>query len=165
MDQLLNDFSPGLFFMQAIILLILILLMGKFAWKPIMNALNEREEGIKNALDEAENAKKEMQSLKENNEALLKEARSERDAMLKEARELKDKIVADAKQEADEQANTLINNAKEAIETEKAALAEIKNEVALMSIQIAEKIINKELSSDKQQLDYVNELIADVKLK
>ena len=97
---------------------------------------------------------------------MLKEARSERDAMLKEARELKDKIVADAKQEADEQANTLINNAKEAIETEKkAALAEIKNEVALMSIQIAEKIINKELSSDKQQLDYVNELIADVKLK
>ena len=97
MDQLINDFSPGLFAMQALILVILLVLLFKFAWKPIMAALTEREEGIQNALDQAENARKEMQNLQADNERLLKEARAERDAMMKEAREIKDKIIADEK--------------------------------------------------------------------
>src|SRR5690606_33597604 len=100
MDQLLNDFSPGLFIMQTVILIVLIFLMVRFAWKPILNSLNEREEGIQGALDAAEKAKLEMQNLQADNEKLLQEARSEREAMMKEAREIKAKMITDAKEEA-----------------------------------------------------------------
>lgn len=91
METLLNDFSPGLFIVSTILLIALILLMVKFAWKPILDALQEREEGIQNALDSAAQAKKDMESLTANNDQLLKDARAEREAMLKEARELKEK--------------------------------------------------------------------------
>ena len=97
METLLNDFSPGLFLVSSILLIALILLMVKFAWKPILDALQEREEGIQNALDSAAQAKKDMESLTANNDQLLKDARAEREAMLKEARELKEKMIADAK--------------------------------------------------------------------
>ena len=100
MDKLINDFSFGLFIWQIVIFVGLILLLKKFAWKPILDAVNEREEGIKNALESAENAKKEMQDLQADNQRILQEARLERDSMLKEAREMKEKIVADAKNEA-----------------------------------------------------------------
>ncbi len=165
MDQLLNDFSPGLFFMQAVILLILIVLMVKFAWKPIMNALTEREEGIQSALDAAEAAKKEMQNLQADNDRLLKEARAERDSMLKEAREIKDKIVADAKQEASEEASKLIENAKVTIEQEKqAALAHVKKQVAELSIGIAQTIVKKELASQDNQIELVEGMLEEVTL-
>ncbi len=98
MDKLLNDFSPGLFVVSTILLLALIALMVKFAWKPIMAALTEREEGIQNALDQAENARKEMQNLHADNERLLKEARAERDGMMKEAREKAATIMKGVKQ-------------------------------------------------------------------
>ena len=100
METLLNDFSPGLFMMQTVLLIVLILLMVKFAWKPILNSLNEREEGIQGALDAAEKAKLEMANLQADNERLLQEARTEREAMLKEAREIKTKMISDAKEEA-----------------------------------------------------------------
>ena len=130
MDKLLNDFSPGLFLVQTVLLLLLIFLMVKFAWKPILNSLNEREEGIQGALDAAENAKKEMQNLHADNEKLLKQARAERELMLKEAREIKEKMIADARGEAQEQANKMIVQAQESIRSEKhAALAELKNQV------------------------------------
>ena len=119
MAELLNDFSPGLFFVQLFILLLLIFLMVKFAWKPIISSLNDREEGIQNALDAAENAKLEMQNLQADNANLLKEARAERETMLKEARELKNKMIEDAKTEAQAQANTMIEQAQAAIESEK----------------------------------------------
>jgi F-type H+-transporting ATPase subunit b len=100
MEKLIDDFSLGLFFWQIVIFVGLIFLLKKFAWKPILDAVNEREEGIKNALLSAENAKKEMQNLKSDNEKLLAEARAESDAMMKEAREIKEKMINDAKTEA-----------------------------------------------------------------
>jgi F-type H+-transporting ATPase subunit b len=165
MDQLLNDFSPGLFFMQAIILLILILLMRKFAWKPILDALQSREDGIQEALDSAEQAKKEMQSLNADNERILKEARAERDTLLKEAREIKEKMISEAKDEAQEQADTITANAKAAIEVEKkAAISELKTQVASLSISIAEKVVKNELDSKKDQLALVEKILGDVTL-
>ncbi len=165
MDQLLNDFSPGLFFMQAIILLILIVLMSKFAWKPIMSSLSDREEGIQNALEEAEKARKEMQNLTATNEALLKDARAERDGMLKEAREIKETMIATAKEEAKDEAMKMIDLAKVSIEQEKqAALAHLKKEVGELSITIAQAVVKKELSSQEEQIKLVEGMLKDVTL-
>ncbi|MDN3723130.1 F0F1 ATP synthase subunit B [Aequorivita sp. SDUM287046] len=165
MDQLLNDFSPGLFIMQTVILLVLIFLMVKFAWKPILNSLNEREEGIQGALDAAEKAKLEMQNLQADNEKLLQEARSEREAMLKDAREIKTKMIADAKEEAKSEADKMIVQAQTAIESEKkAAIAEMKQTVASLSLEIAEKVVKHELSDKDKQLELVDQMLGDAKL-
>ncbi|CAM1352126.1 F0F1 ATP synthase subunit B [Tenacibaculum crassostreae] len=165
MDQLLNDFSPGLFIMQMVILLVLLFLLAKFAWKPILNSLSEREEGIQNALDAAEEAKKEMQNLQADNDRLLKEARAERDAMMKEAREIKDNIIAEAKEEAQEQASIMIENAKATIKQEQqAAVAELKKKVADLSIGIAETVVKKELASQDDQLKLVEGMLEEVTL-
>ncbi|MFS4466295.1 F0F1 ATP synthase subunit B [Maribacter sp. 2210JD10-5] len=165
METLLNDFSPGLFIVQTILLLGLIFLLVRFAWKPILTSLNEREAGIQDALDAAENAKKEMQNLQADNDRLLKEARAERDEMLKEAREIKDKTVADAKEQASIEADKMIKQAQSAIEGEKkAAMADIKSQVANLSIEIAEKVIKEELSDKKKQLKLVDEMLGDIKL-
>ena len=165
METLLNDFSPGLFIMQTVILLVLIFLLVKFAWKPIISSLNEREEGIQNALDAAENAKLEMQNLQADNDKLLKEARAEREAMLKEARELKNKMIEDAKTEAQSQANKMIAQAQAAIESEKkSAMAELKGQVAGLSLEIAEKVVRQELSNKDKQLELVESMIGDAKL-
>lgn len=163
--DIFNDFSIGLFAMQAVILLLLIFLLGKFAWKPIMNSIAEREEGIQGALDAAENAKKEMANLQADNEKLLKEARAEREAMLKDARDMKDKIVADAKAEAQEQADKAIAQAQVTIASEKAsAMAELKNTVASLSVEIAEKVVRQELSNKDKQLGLVEKSLAEVTL-
>ncbi|MHA7942501.1 F0F1 ATP synthase subunit B [Formosa sp. 3Alg 14/1] len=160
MDQILNDFSPGLFFMQAIILIILIVLLGKFAWKPILGSLQTREDDIRNAIEAAEKAKLEMQNLHADNERLLNEARAERDTMLKEAREMKDKLILDAKDEAQSQANSMIEAAKHAIESEKkSAMVEIKNHVAELSLEIAEKVVRGELADKDKQLALVDSLL------
>ena len=165
MDKLINDFSLGLFFWQFVIFIGLIFLLRKFAWKPILDAVNEREEGIKNALLSAENAKKEMQNLKSDNEKLLADARVERDIMLKEAREIKDKIVSEAKEEAQVQAGKMIEQAKAAINSEKnAAMAELKNQVSSLSIEIAEKVLRSELTDKASQTKLVEKMLGDVKL-
>ncbi|PQJ75459.1 F0F1 ATP synthase subunit B [Polaribacter gangjinensis] len=165
METLLNDFSPGLFAVVTILLLALIALMVKFAWKPILNSLEERESGIENALAAAENARKEMQNLQADNEKLIKEARAERDAMMKEARDIRDKMIADAKEDAKLVTAGLIEKAQASIEHEKqSALAEIKKNVAELSIGIAESILKKELSSKKDQLELVEGLLKDVTL-
>ena len=165
METLLNDFSPGLFFMQLIILIILLFLMKKFAWKPILNSLEERESGIEDALKAAENARREMQNLQADNDRLLKEARAERDAMMKEAREIKDSIIAEAKEDAKEVTSSLIEKAQASIHQEKqAALAEIKKNVAELSIGIAETVIKKELSNKKDQLELVEGILKEVTL-
>ncbi len=166
METLINDFSPGLFVVQTILLLGLILLLVKFAWKPILSSLNEREEGITNALDAAENARKEMQNLQADNDKLLKEARAEREAMLKEAREIKDKLISDSKEQAKIEGDKIVLQAQAAIESEKkAAMADIKNQVAELSLAIAEKVIKQELSNKDKQLKLVDELLGDIKLK
>jgi len=165
METLLNDFSPGLFVVSLILLLALIVLMVKFAWKPILNSLEERESGIKDALASAENARSEMENLQADNAKLVKEARAEREAMMKEARDIADNIVAEAKEEAKEVTTKLIENAQDAIIQEKqAALAEIKKNVAELSIGIAESVIKKELSNKKEQLELVEGILKDVTL-
>lgn len=165
MEKLINDFSFGLFIWQIVIFVGLIFLLKKFAWKPILTAVNEREEGIKNALLAAENAKKEMQDLQANNERILQEARLERDTMLKEAREMKEKMVADAKEEAQAQGLKMIEQAKASIESEKnAAMAELKNQVSSLSLEIAEKLLKDELSNKEAQMKLVEKMLGDVKL-
>lgn len=165
MEKLINDFSFGLFIWQILIFIGLIFLLKKFAWKPILDAVNEREDGIKNALLSAENARKEMQNLQEDNQRILQEARLERDAMLKDAREIKEKIVSDAKNEAQSQGLKMIEQAKLAIEGEKnAALAELKSKVATLSLKIAEKLLKDELSNKDAQVKLVEKMLGDAKL-
>lgn len=155
----------GLFFWQTIVFLILIFLMARFAWKPVLNGLRQREETINDSLASAENARKEMQNLKADNEKLMQEARAERDAVLREARELKEKIVADAAEEAQEKADSIVAQAKSSIEMEKrAAMADIKNQVASLSIEIAEKVVRKELSSKEKQHQMIDDMLGDVTL-
>ena len=165
MDKLINDFSFGLFIWQVLIFVGLIFLLKKFAWKPILDAVNEREDGIKNALQSAENARKEMQNLQADNQRVLQEARLERDNMLKDAREMKEKMVADAKNEAQAQGLKMIEQAKAAIEGEKnAALAELKSQVATLSLEIAEKLLKDELSNKEAQVKLVEKMLGDAKL-
>jgi F-type H+-transporting ATPase subunit b len=166
MEKLIEGFSIGLFFWQLILFLGLILLLKKFAWKPILGAVNDREEGIKSALASAEEAKKEMQNLNASNEQLLKDARTERDALMKDAREIKDAMISDAKDEAKEVTSKLIENALASIEQEKqAAIAELKHQVAELSISIAETVIKKELASRDDQLKLVEGMLKEVTLK
>ena len=165
MEKLINDFSFGLFIWQVVIFVGLIFLLKKFAWKPILDAVNEREQGIKNALESAESARNEMQNLQADNQRILQEARAERDAMLKDAREMKEKMVADAKSEAQEQGQKMIEQAKAAIESEKnAAMADLKAQVATLSLSIAEKVLKDELSNKESQTKLVEKMLGDVKL-
>ncbi|MFE3872296.1 F0F1 ATP synthase subunit B [Flavobacterium sp. ZS1P70] len=165
MDKLINQFELGLFVWQVLIFVGLIFLLKKFAWKPILDAVNDREEGIKNALLSAENARKEMQNLQADNQRILQEARLERDNMLKDAREMKEKMVADAKNEAQAQGLKMIEQAKLAIEGEKnAAMAELKLQVSTLSLSIAEKLLKDELSNKEAQTKLVEKMLGDVKL-
>jgi F-type H+-transporting ATPase subunit b len=165
MGKLLDDFSFGLFIWQVVIFVGLIFLLKKFAWKPILDAVNEREDGIKNALLSAENARKEMQNLQASNERILQEARLERDSLLKDAREIKEKMIADAKEEAQTQGLRMIEQAKASIESEKnAAMAELKSHVSSLSLEIAEKLLKDELSNKDSQMKLVEKMLGDVKL-
>ena len=155
----------GLVFWTAITFLFLLLILRKFAWKPILGAVEDREEGIKSALASAENARKEMENLKADNERILNEARAEREAMLKEAREIKAKMIADAKGEAQTQAAKMIEQAQTAIESEKkAAMVELRNQVASLSVDIAEKVVREELSNKDKQLKLVESMLSEATL-
>jgi F-type H+-transporting ATPase subunit b len=155
----------GLVFWSTISFLLLVFILGKFAWKPILNSVNEREEGIKNALSEADRARQEMQNLKSDNEKILKEARAERDSLLKDARIIKDQMISEAKDEAKSQANKIMEQTKISIENEKqAAITELKNKVAELSIGIAEKVIKEELSDKNKQLDLIDKMLEEATL-
>lgn len=162
----MNLTSPeSLIFWTSIIFLVFFFLMKKFAWKPILGAVKSREESINNALAAAETARKEMLNLKTDNQRLLDEARAERDTMLKEAREIKEKMIADAKSEAQVQGAKMIEQAKAAIESEKnAAMAELKNQVSGLSLEIAEKLLKGELSNKASQTELVEKMLDEVKL-
>ena len=163
MDKLINEFSVGLFFWQIVLFVLLLILLRKYAWKPILKAVNDREEGIMNALEEAENARKEMQSLNADNERILKEARAERDTLLKEAREMKETIISEAKGEAQEQANKVVAQAQATIQAEKqAAITDLKNQVAKLSISIAEKVVRAELADSDKQTKLVEDMLKEV---
>ncbi|MBB6609800.1 F0F1 ATP synthase subunit B [Pontibacter sp. Tf4] len=155
----------GLIFWQLVTFLIVLFLLTKFAWKPIMNALRERETSIEHALSAAEKAKLEMQGLKAENEKLLAEARMERDKILKEASDAGNAIVESAKNKANEEGARMIAQAREAIENEKrAALAEVKNLAAALSVDIAERILRKELSDPQAQQALAQDYIREVTL-
>lgn len=155
----------GLVFWMSISFLTVLFLLKKFAWKPILNMIKEREESIENALSSAEKAKNEMASLKASNEKILNDARMERDNMLKEAREIKESMINDAKAKASAEADKIVTAARETINNEKmAAITELKNQVATLSIEIAEKVLRQHLSSDEKQKAYVKQLLDEVKL-
>ncbi|HEY8400782.1 MAG TPA: F0F1 ATP synthase subunit B [Cytophagaceae bacterium] len=155
----------GLIFWQTVTFLIILFLLSKFAWKPIMNGLKEREESIEEALSAANKARQEMQNLKAANEALLQEARQERDKILKEAQTAAANIVAEAKDKAVAEGNRLIESARQAINNEKAAaLADVKNQAATLSLQIAEKLLKRELANETAQRELVSEYIKEVNL-
>ncbi len=147
--ELLHQFSSGLFIIQSIIFLILLFVLGKFAWKPILKSIDERETSIIDALNQAKLAKQEMAQLKEDNERILREARAERDGILKEAREMKDKIVNEAKDSAKVEGEKMIAAARQSIQAEKnAAMADIKNQIGTLSVNIAENILKEKLNND-----------------
>jgi F-type H+-transporting ATPase subunit b len=157
--------SIGLIFWMSVSFLIILLLLRKFAWKPILGMIKEREMSIEQALASAERAKEEMKALQSSNERILAEARSERDAMLKDARDIREKMIADAKGLASKEGERMLASARENIQNEKmAAITELKNQVATLSIEIAEKILKSELSSDEKQKSLVNTLLKDVNL-
>lgn len=163
MDLITPDF--GLFFWQTIVFLVLLFLMAKFAWRPILNSVKNREQSINDALASAETARKEMENLRADNEKLMQEARAERDAILKEAREMKEKVITDASTEAQKKADKIVEDAKRSIEMEKkSAMAELKNQVAELSVEIAEKVVRKELSDKKEQQKMIEKMIGDAKL-
>ena len=165
MEKLIEQFSFGLFFWQLLLFVGLIFLLKKFAWKPILDAVNEREDGIRSALDEAENARKEMQNLTADNERILKEARAQRDGLLKEAREMKENIISEAKEEAQVQANKVVEQAQATIQSEKqAAISDLKKQVAELSINIAEKVVRGELADKNKQTKLVEDMLKEVTL-
>ncbi|MCA6362125.1 MAG: F0F1 ATP synthase subunit B [Bacteroidetes bacterium] len=155
----------GLFFWMMVTFLIVLFLLTKFAWKPIMKMIKDREASIDDALKSAEKAKADIASMQADNERLLNEARRERDAMLKEARDMKDAIVAEAKGKAKQEADKLLAAARESIHNEKmAAITELKNQVAQLSIDIAETMLKRELSAENKQKELIGDLLKDAKL-
>ena len=150
----------GLLFWMTLTFIILLFLLAKFAWKPILNAVNDREVTIIDALNQAKLAKQEMAKLKEDNERILREARAERDGILKEARELKDKIVNEAKDNAKVEGEKMIEAARQSIQTEKiAAMADIKNQIGTLSVNIAENILREKLNNDGAQNALVENIL------
>ncbi len=163
MDLLLPHL--GLIVWTVLAFLIVLFILKKFAWKPILKGLNDRETNIANSIATAEKVKLEMAQLKSENEALLASAREERAVMLKEAKEIKDKMINDAKEEAKTQAAKIIADAQASISNQKmAALTDIKNQVGKMVVEVSEKILRKELSDKSQQESYIRQLAEEIKL-
>ncbi len=160
----MNLVAPeSLVFWTTIIFVALLFLLKKVAWKPILGAVKEREDSINEALKSADNARKEMQNLNADNERILKEARIERDTLLKEAREMKENIITEAKEQAQVQANKVVEQAQATIQAEKqAAIADLKNQVAELSINIAEKVVRAELSDENKQAKLVEDMLKEV---
>jgi F-type H+-transporting ATPase subunit b len=155
----------GLFFWALLIFLILIMLLKKYAWKPIMASIQEREDGIQKSIDEAKKVREEMASMKSENENLLAAARAEREGMLKEARTMGEEIVAKSRLDAEKEYKRMVEKALEEIRSEKMrALTDVKNQVAQLSIEVAERILRQELSNTKVQEDVVNKFVNDLNL-
>ena len=155
----------GLFFWNLVAFLVVFFILKKFAWKQIIQSLNERETGIAEALESADRVKKEMAQLKNENEALMAKAVEERTLMLKEARETRDKIVNEAKDQAKAEANKIILDAQAAINQQKmAALTEVKNQIGNLVVEVSEKVLRRELAAKQDQETYIRDLAKDIKL-
>ncbi len=163
----MNLLTPdlGLFFWNVLAFLVVFFILRKFAWRPILNSLKERETTIADSLAQAEKVRAEMAQLKNENEALLAKAREERAQLLKEASDTKDKIINEAKEQAKVEAGKILSDAQAAIEQQKkAALTEVKNQVGSLVINVAEKILRRELSNKSEQENYIKQLSEEVKL-
>jgi len=163
MDLIIPE--TGLIIWQALGFIILFILLAKFAWGPILSALDDREQAIESAILSAENARNEMANLKSQNESLLQEARSERDQLIQRASEASERIIEEAKAEANKVGAQMIANAKAVIETEKqAALADVRHQVAMLSLDVTEKLLRRELKDKTSQKELVDEFVNDLKL-
>lgn len=166
MEKLLEEFSLGLFFWQTLLFVGLLLLLAKYAWKPILSAVEERENTIKDSLEAAEKAKADMEAVQADNKRILKEARAERDALLAEAKKTSTQIVNNAKEAAQAEADKIAAAAQEAIQQEKnAAINDLKAQVAELSVDIAQKVLQGELSDQKKQEQLVEKLVNDIEIK
>ncbi len=155
----------GLLFWMLLSFAIVLYLLKKFAWKPILKALRDREENIQKALDSAELAREQMKQLKADNEIIMQEAREERDFLLQDAREVKEKMIAEAKEEANQEAQKIVRAARIKIRNEKAAAIEdIKNQVAALSIEMTEKILKQKLADRKEQKELIKKLLDEIEL-
>jgi len=155
----------GLIFWTSVVFIILLVLLKRMAWTPILNNVDTRNKSIEDALEAAKNARDEMSNLKADNDRILKEARAERDEMLKEARELKANIISEAKNAAKDEADKMIASAKVVIENEKAgAISELKNTVGALSVDIAEKVLRAELKDVDKQNAFIADMLKDIKL-
>ena len=165
MEKLITDFSLGLFFWQTLLFIVLIVFLKKYAWRPILTAVEEREKGIKKSLESAEKARAEMENLNAENERVLLEAKQEREILLKEARETKNTIINEAKEKANEEAERIMSSAKEQIANEKMkAITELKNTVASLSIDIAEKVLKSELKDKNSQEKFIETSLKETEL-
>lgn len=163
MELLTPEF--GLFFWQLITFLLVLFLLSKYAWKPIMKGIKAREESIIEALSAAERAKTEMQRISAENEKLLQEARAEKDQILKKAQETARQLIDEAKENAKKEANRMIEDARRIIESEKnTALSQIKEQIASLSVEVAERILKSQLSDEIRQKAYIDALLKDIKL-
>jgi F-type H+-transporting ATPase subunit b len=166
MEKLISEFSLGLFFWQTLIFVGLIFLLKKYAWKPILSAVNEREASIKDALEAAKEARSEMESLQSDNQRILKEARAQKEALLKEARSIRSEMINTAKVEAQSEANKILSQAQEAIQNEKrTAVNELKDHVSSIALDIATKVLQNELESKDKQMQLVSKLLQDSDIK
>lgn len=155
----------GLLFWMLLTFSIVLYVLKKFAWKPILSSLKEREDSIEEALKSAEKAREDMANMQASNEKILAAARHEREAMLKEARDIRQKMIDEAKAKATAEANKMIEMAKQAIENEKtAAIEDMKNSIANISVMIAEKILKKELTDSKEQQELMDKYLENLKL-
>ncbi|GEP95647.1 F0F1 ATP synthase subunit B [Chitinophaga cymbidii] len=155
----------GLFFISLLIFIIVFLILKKFAWKPILSTLKEREDSITDSIATAERVKEEMAQMKAEHEHVLAEAKAERSLILKEAKEAKEKIISEAKAQAQAEAKKIIQDASVAIENQKmAALTEVKNQVGTLVIEVAEKVLRKELSDKQNQEAYIKQLAQEIKM-
>jgi F-type H+-transporting ATPase subunit b len=155
----------GLIFWMLVSFSLVLYVLGKYAWKPIMKGIHQREDTIEKALEAANEAKKEMLQLKAGNEQLLRDAKDERDALMRDARKVKEAILEEARVKAHEEADRIMENARENIQFEKmAAINDLKNQIAAISIEIAEKLIGKELENKQQQHLLTEKLLKEVKI-
>ncbi|HNW88548.1 MAG TPA: F0F1 ATP synthase subunit B [Bacteroidales bacterium] len=153
----------GLIFWMTISFLLLVLILGKFAWKPVLKMLKERENKIEDSLKQAEKAHEEMKQLKFSNEELLRDAKNERDGILREARVIREKLIEEARAKATEEADRIVEAAKESLKYEKLqALTELKNQIALLSVDIAEKLLQNELSKDDKQNKLIEKFLSEI---
>lgn len=153
----------GLIFWMTISFLLLVLILGKFAWKPVLKMLKERENKIEDSLKQAEKAHEEMKQLKFSNEELLRDAKNERDSILREARVIREKLIEEARAKATEEADRIVESAKESLKYEKLqALTELKNQIALLSVDIAEKLLQDELSKDDKQNKLIEKFLSEI---